>query len=219
MEERGRPYDTLGDRVGTDATFGSFEAFLQGLRSLNWSAPRPAHQRVEHLLKRLDRDRRPLVEEVRAWQPGGDQRISRETSTHYKWFVHEDATQRFIIWLHEYKTASIRGNRHAVIPHNHRYWFSSLVLSGGFTSQSFVRGTDGGRLVWGADLNVAAGEVFTIPPDQIHALTRLEDDTMTLIVQGRPVREYSEAYDAPTGEAQRFYDLDARLPWLQSRIT
>ncbi|MDQ1463307.1 MAG: hypothetical protein QOC73_248 [Actinomycetota bacterium] len=205
---------------GRDATpYKSFDEFLVDLEAIDWSVGIGPHQGVEALLRRLHRDRTALKERVRSWKPGGERRISRETSTHYKWFVHEDQDQRFTLWLHEYKPAGVRGTRHAVIPHNHRYWFSSLMLAGGFTSTSF-RARVGRPGVIPADrLSVAAGDVFTIPPDEIHALEAIEDGTLTLIVQGRPVRNYSEVYEPETGKTTRFYDMVARLPELQDRVT
>jgi len=57
---------------------------------------------------------------------------SRETPTHYKWYMGHTRDGSANVWLHEYKPAETRSSGYAQSVHNHRYPMSVLLLAGGY---------------------------------------------------------------------------------------
>lgn len=145
-----------------------------------------------------------------------DTERSVEKTTHYKWFLDEDAAGRFQIWLHEYKPKTHRREGHASVAHNHRFWLTSLILRGGFTDTRYEREGDSAAISPIESRRMEPGDTMVIDPDEIHSLSGLEDGTLSLIVQSKPIRSYSEVFER--GEVRRYYDLEAKLSDLQASL-
>lgn len=145
---------------------------------------------------------------------------SVEKTTHYKWFLSEDPARRFQIWLHEYKPSTHRREGHATVAHNHRFWLTSLILRGGFTDTRYERADEtdpeSGSLSPIDSRQMKSGDTMVLMPDEIHALSELRDGTLSLIVQGKPVRSFSEVFEG--GEVRRYSDLGAKLDDLRASL-
>lgn len=199
-------------------------SFLAILRGYDWARPAIAHEGARRALRGLLAQPGILRDEVQGWQEGIAERalLCHETSTHYKWFVDRDEHDRFIVWLHQYKPAEIRGERHAAVAHNHRYWFSSAIFAGGLHQRSFqvIDHDESGRpsLAPKGEVVLRAGDAYVVSPDEIHAMFHIEDGTLSLVVQGKAVRNYSEVFDTTTGAVTRFPDFMGQLPALLESV-
>lgn len=190
----------------------SLNATLDRIRDLDWGKVDTAQEQASSLLARCD-PRRLLADlkaELRqAIEPGR----SVEKSTHYKWLIAEDSGRRFEFWLHEYKPSTHRRTGHATVPHNHRFWLTSLILRGGFDDIRYkrsVRRSGGESMIEPVtSRSMRTGDTMVISPDEIHSLAALRDGTLSLIVQSRAVRSYSEVFE--DGAVKRYSDLDAKL--------
>lgn len=143
---------------------------------------------------------------------------SVEKTTHYKWFLGGGPGKGFELWLHEYKPRNLRRTGHATVAHNHRFWLTSLILSGGFTDTRYARiSGDVEPLIEPiAQRSMDPGSTMVIDPEEIHSLTALQDRTISLVVQSRPVRSYSEVFE--DGEVRRYFDLEAKLAELRESL-
>ncbi|HVY78474.1 MAG TPA: hypothetical protein VG898_08220 [Solirubrobacterales bacterium] len=185
---------------------------IEQIGALDWSHLGEAHRDTAEIFDRLD-PKRLLVELQLSLGEIVDPVRSVEKTTHYKWFVAADPRDRFKLWLHEYKPKELRREGHAVIPHNHRFWLSSLILRGGFTDSRYRRveqpppRTDWIELE--ATRSMSVGSTMILAPEEIHALADVGDGTVSLIVESAPVRSYSEVFEG--GSVRRYYDLEAKL--------
>lgn len=198
---------------------GSLRSLHAELSALDWSTPAHAHAEAERLLHGLGEQPTQVVREVEQWAAQLRLRALQchETSSHLKWFVGAGASAEFILWLHQYKPAAARRGRHAEIAHNHRYWFSSVLLSGGFTEREYQPVFEHGRLASLELVGTArrqAGEAYTVPADKVHSLEAIDDGTLTLLVQGSVVTTFSRVYDLERTEIQTFQDFEGHFPGL-----
>ena len=143
---------------------------------------------------------------------------SVEKTTHYKWFLGEGPDRDFELWLHEYKPRRLRRPGHATVAHNHRFWLTSLILRGGFTDTRYARVEGEGEPLIKpvAQRSMDLGNTMVIDPEEIHSLAALQDKTISLVVQSRPVRSYSEVFEE--GEVRRYFDLEAKLAELRESL-
>lgn len=143
---------------------------------------------------------------------------SVEKSSHYKWFLGEGPGRDFELWLHEYKPGNLRRTGHATVAHNHRFWLTSLILRGGFSDTRYARAEGGSEALLKpiARRSMEPGGTMVIDPEEIHSLSDLRDGTLSLVVQSRPVRSYSEVFE--NGEVQRYSDLEAKLAELRESL-
>jgi hypothetical protein len=170
-----------------------------------------------------------IAQQLAAWVAGLRPRQIREIlnrsvekSTHYKWFLGEHRSD-YTVWVHQYRPASVfvSSNRFAASIHNHRYPFVSRVLSGSLCVSTFdVSSSDAAR---GVSLRneqaLDVGDVMLLNSNDVHRIDRVYDDTVTIVVQGPPVRHYSTRFDPRNGRSERIYDLDALFPNLTSAFT
>jgi predicted metal-dependent enzyme (double-stranded beta helix superfamily) len=189
------------------------------IASLDWGESSSAQREASAVLGGIDIP--PLLGEFKTrLDELIDVEKSVEKTTHYKWFLSEDPESRFQVWLHEYKASTHRREGHATVAHNHRFWLTSLILRGGFTDTRYERIEDGER----NGLSISAiesrkmrsGETMVLSPDEIHSLGELRDGTLSLVVQSKPVRSYSEVFEG--GEVRRYRDLGAQLAELRSSL-
>jgi len=185
---------------------------------LDWDSLDVAHRDVSTIFAALDVE--SLLGELRAgFTEIADARGSAEKTTHYKWLLGKDEpAERFEVWLHEYKPSTHRREGHASVPHNHRFWLTSVILKGGFTDTRFERApSESDRLIAPSKVRtMSRGDTMVIAPEEIHALSELRDGTFSLIVQSKKTRDYSEVFEG--GEVRRYLDLDAKAADTQASI-
>ncbi|HET8566151.1 MAG TPA: hypothetical protein VFL77_06720 [Solirubrobacterales bacterium] len=188
---------------------------VDSLKAFTWSDRHEAHTQAACLFDGL----RP--EEVLA-QVRDDLSIeverSVEKTTHYKWFLGEGSERSFELWLHEYKPSNLRRTGHATVAHNHRFWLTSLILRGGFSDTRYARveGEGDAHIEPIRRRPMEAGNTMVIGPDEIHSLSDLRDGTISVVVQSRPLRSFSEVFE--NGEVRRYSDLEAKLAELRASL-
>jgi hypothetical protein len=193
---------------------------LDLLATLDWSTPAEAHARASAIFASIDV--RALLDDLGSGLARTvDVERSVEKTTHYKWFVAEDRAAGYQLWLHDYKPRTHRRQGHAAVAHNHRFWLTSLILRGGFTDNRFRRASvagDGERtgIERIGSRRMQSGDTMVLEPDDIHALSELQDGTLSLIAQGHPVRNYSEVFE--DGVVRRYPDLGAKLHELRHSL-
>jgi len=188
------------------------EESIDRLAAIDWSRSESAHREAARVLEALDAE--ALLTELKVdLEAMVDPGRSSEKTTHYKWLVDDDPGGRFKLWLHEYKPSELRREGHAAIPHNHRFWLSSVILRGGFTDSRFRRvERPDPQTDWiepQTSRSMSVGNTMTLAPEEIHALGDLRDGTVSLIVEGEAVRSFSEVFEG--GTMRRYYDLEAKL--------
>ncbi|MFJ2769234.1 hypothetical protein [Streptomyces sp. NPDC087300] len=152
---------------------------------------------------------------------------SRETPTHFKWALYRGPRSGLTLWLHEYKPPDLVDAAYVEAPHNHRYGFTSLILTGGYLHTRFLvepAGQDRARVTDVRPQVLAPGDTYTLTPDDWHNVTRAREGTVTLIAQNRPTRAYSTSLDtapdaplgARTGTLRCHYPVEARWRTLRS---
>jgi hypothetical protein len=113
---------------------------------------------------------------------------SRETTTHFKWLLACDRSHRRKIWLHEFKPACERRPGYASTVHNHRYPFTVVTLSGGYTNKRYrVAYEETSLRVTSCDVvrseELLQGSTYSMQPDEYHSVDDIEDGTQTLIME------------------------------------
>jgi hypothetical protein len=118
-------------------------------------------------------------------------RQSRETTSHFKWLIAADRGGQARVWLHEFKPAHERRPGYASTVHNHRYAFTSTVLSGSYANHRYRVAFDPETLAvtaydsLGSDALVP-GDSYSMSPDEYHRVDDIEDGTRTLITEFAP---------------------------------
>lgn len=190
------------------------------LDSLNWDDMLATSSRLEQLLTRINNSRQALRDAFRSIPRERLEDIadlSHETTTHYKWYVLGDPKRRYIVWLHDYKPESLRRPGYAEVPHNHRYWFTSLILAGGFRHHIYkvVRNELDPHTYKSIDLIATSshekGTIYSIDPETVHSLSELKEPTLTLVVQSRPYKQYSEVFSLHDHKIQHYYAFSSRI--------
>ena len=139
---------------------------------------------------------------------------SREPSTHFKWLIFRDPLFRFEVWLHEYKNKELLRPGYAVVPHNHVYHFSSLILSGGFKHVSYAvsrSGDDEATLRVADERSFSRSMIYTLTCDEVHSLDDIQEGTTTLIVNSASKKAFSEEFNLKTGRVVKHYPLPVRV--------
>ena len=148
--------------------------------------------------------------------------LSRETPTHYKWHMGSAPDNSFTIWLHEYKPHATRSGGYAQTIHNHRYPMSALLLAGGYRYTRFAvqAGKDQHAAVrtTGSE-RIAGGSIYSMRESDFHSVTEIEDGTVSLLVQGRPLLPHSISVDADSRRVSYHVPIEGRLENLRSTLT
>jgi predicted metal-dependent enzyme (double-stranded beta helix superfamily) len=192
---------------------------MSEIASLDWEESAVAQREASSVFAAIDIP--GLLGELKSGlDEVADVERSVEKTSHYKWFLAEATTKRFQVWLHEYKPSTHRREGHATVAHNHRFWLTSLILRGGFTDTRYERSVESdpgsGSISPVDSRRMEAGDTMVLAPDEIHALSELRDGTLSLIVQGKPVRNFSEVFEG--GEVRRYVDLGAKLADLRASL-
>lgn len=165
---------------------------------------------------------RQLVVAQLEYDPLQVARLSRETTTHYKWMLASDQMQGTTVWLHEFKSACERRSGFATTVHNHRYPFTAIVLSGGYTNLLYEVSFDPRSLhVERCEVierrQLGEGLAYSMEPDEFHALDDIQDGTKTLIMEFAAVNAVSFSYDLIGDRMTKHLTLEARLRDLLQR--
>ena len=148
---------------------------------------------------------------------------SKETTTHDAWCLADDPADEFSLWLHLYKPQRDWRAGYANTVHNHRYHFSTTILTGSYLHQRFDARLDpGGREVRGARLTETvirrAGSHEVMLSEQFHRIPRAEDGTITFLVKSSPVRPWSLSYDPGRGTSWQHTSRRERLTELAEHL-
>jgi hypothetical protein len=139
---------------------------------------------------------------------------SRETPTHYKWHLRTIGQDAYEIWLHEYKPPTSRSSVFSQRVHNHRYGFTSIVLSGGFLHSLYEVtpcATGACTVMCSSSQELTAGMVYSLTAEEFHSVTQVRNRTVTLVAQQRPTRTFSYSVDSETNVLIRHDPIEYRL--------
>lgn len=148
--------------------------------------------------------------------------LSRETPTHYKWHMCTVPDKSFSIWLHEYKPRATRSDGYAQTIHNHRYPMSALLLAGGYRYTQFVVHVGKEQQASAQTVSsqlVTAGSIYSMQERDFHSVTEIQDGTVSLIIQGRPLRPFSISVDAESRRVSYHVPIEGRLENLRSILS
>lgn len=142
---------------------------------------------------------------------------SRETPTHYKWHLCTIGQAAYEIWLHEYKPLTGRSSVFSQRVHNHRYGFTSIVLSGGFLHSLYevTPYADDCAVVRTSCRELLAGMAYSLTAEEFHSVTQVRNRTVTLVAQQRPARTFSYSVDSETNTLLRHDPIEYRLDSLR----
>lgn len=148
---------------------------------------------------------------------------SRTTGTHDKWFLgggkYSGAAGRtYMVWLHDYFSPEKFGtsSNFAASVHNHRYGFTSRVVSGGMDIVEFQNPDNSeSPLATKREFVIRSGETMSVLPKDIHRIVSVEPGTRTLLVQGPARSMYSTVYH-PDGTLDRVYGHHALFNAMRS---
>ncbi|MFD3930034.1 hypothetical protein [Streptomyces sp. NPDC058614] len=200
------------------------------IAGLPWSEdPDRAHVEARKL---LEEEGEGLARRISLWLSALDQRdvdslLSRSMyrSSHHKWCLGGDHHD-YVVWLHQYKEPAefAEAEGFAASTHNHRYGFSSRVVSGGLHATWFNvvgqdnvehRGFDGGgnahvELRPANQTWLRAGDVVTLDHHDIHQIDEVAARTCTLLIQGPVRRDFSTVFN-PSGGPVKIIDAHETL--------
>jgi len=212
------------DDAETGCSFPSLQGLADRLRDA--VGQQVAHERFTcwvraqpDLLEQLRADLRALSQRQAAVLAAG----SREVTTHFAWRLLYEKTEPFSIWLHEYKPQRDWLPGYANTVHNHRYDFSTTVLTGGYwhewfdveldSSGEFVRGvTSAGSQA------LLPGMACAVTADRFHRIPRVKDGTTTFLIKSRPVKTWSLSFDPYTRVSRRHVPVEVRVCDLAERL-
>jgi len=196
------------------------EKIINPLEDFDWTDLTVAHRAIEGLLHELKNNRHWLREEFLNHSPAErfeTAMSSREPTTHFKWLIFRDPRCLFEAWIHEYKGAELLRPGYAIVPHNHVYDFTSLILNGGFKhiSYSISRDQVDPGLVNDCrvsdEFSITKDQVYTLGSDQIHSLTEIQPQTTTMVINSRSRKPFSEEFNLITRRIVRHYPLPSRV--------
>jgi hypothetical protein len=148
--------------------------------------------------------------------------LSRETPSHYKWHLLAIDNVCMHVWLHEYKQGGTCSHGYAQSIHNHRYPMAALLLTGGYCYTNYAVQVASDNLH--ADVRVistrqlSGGSVYSMTPNEFHSVTEIQDGTVSLMIQGKPVRTYSTSVDSHSLRMTRHTPIEYRLANLRSAL-
>ena len=151
-------------------------------------------------------------------------RLSFETSTHFKWRIYETNNKVFQLFLHEYKQKDLMRPGYAITPHNHRYWFASRIINGGFNHIKYSISEKEKDSFNPECVSISENRLFSrddayqLKVGEIHSLNNIDEKTITLVVQSHPIREYSEEYRLDSGRVIKHIPTSSRQEKLLSLL-
>lgn len=144
---------------------------------------------------------------------------SRETPTHYKWHLRTIGQDAYEIWLHEYKSLTGPSSVFSQRVHNHRYGFTSIVLSGGFLHSLYEvtpYAPGACTVACNSSRELTAGMAYSLTAEEFHSVTQVRSRTVTLVAQQRPTRTFSYSVDSETNVLLRHDPIEYRFDSLRT---
>ena len=167
-------------------------------------------------------DFRAELERLNDWEFHAILLRSRETPTHYKWHLGTAPDKSFTIWLHEYKPGAIRSGGYAQTIHNHRYPMTALLLTGGYRCTQYevshTAADEAAEVRTISSRQITGGAIYSMRESDFHSVTEIQDGTVSLLVQGRPLRPYSISVDAQSCRVSRHVPIEGRINNLRSTL-
>lgn len=187
------------------------------MRGVSWSDPASGAARTHEVLESRDL-RLGVSAEVDSWTRDGigvRELLSHDTATHLKWFVAYSAENGVAMWLHQYKASDGQQKDFGVSVHNHRYWFVSTVLYGGYEHVRYALDENDSPIAVSRELYEPPNS-YIMDPNEIHRLDQIQFPTLTLIVQGPAIRHHSTVFSHDG--TRQFPDFEARAGALRAEM-
>jgi hypothetical protein len=148
---------------------------------------------------------------------------SRETTTHFAWCLRDQPAEGFTCWLHEYKPQRDWRPGYADSVHNHRYHFSTTIVTGGYLHERYVATVEPTtHMISSVELvdrvTCRVGDAGMMLANEFHRIPEALDKTMTFLVKSREVVRWSLSYDPTTRTSHQHIPVESRLDDLASRI-
>jgi predicted metal-dependent enzyme (double-stranded beta helix superfamily) len=185
-----------------------FDKLIGQLEQLNWNEVENAMPQVAHILSNSYESIESLKEDlanISREQYSQTIAHSADLSSHKKFFVYRSEQQKFSIWINQFKTERKSGFANSI--HNHRYWFASVPLKGGFIQNIHDRLSS--RII--KTERIEQGKAYYISPNAVHSFDEIFPETVTLLVRSRAYFPYSESYDEQTETVKRHYSLASKI--------
>lgn len=185
---------------------------VEQLSSLDWSSEKVALATTRSILSTGEVPGKVIEQEFAVWKrnegAASTELLSRETPTHWKWFVGGDLHGP-LLWIHEYKPSNTRRSGYAQSIHDHRYSFCSSIVHGGYVHRTFALQHHRKPTLRDARTLVAPC-IYVLDADDVHSISDIQDGTLTLIVQAPKRRGYSTEYFTDGTAPHRHYDFASR---------
>jgi hypothetical protein len=192
----------------------NFDRLDSILDTIEWSRDSVAQKQINAFLSGFAPEQGAFWQQLKRFAQSQQtklERLSVETPTHFKWLIYFSGEYHYRVWLHLYKPVMSRGSGYAIIPHNHRYSFTSLILRGGFCSTEYeIKHRDGSvfsECVAVKRNRLETGKIYTLSSESVHALSDFIHPCATLIVQNPPVKTYSESFNPGSGQISVHHQL------------
>ncbi|HEX8279037.1 MAG TPA: hypothetical protein VF540_10095 [Segetibacter sp.] len=192
------------------------QSLIKKLNSLNWDNLQVSFPLIENLLNEMYSTKKENLQEyLKNITPSEFRKIadqSAEATTHYKWVLYSSRKYGYSIRLHEYKNIEMQREGYANTIHNHRYWFASLILNGGYRhrvypSDVFVKK----EINFVSDTKYSKGNHYYLNPEVIHSVNEVEKNTLTLIITSKAVRDFSTSLDISDNRVIDHYHFTSRF--------
>jgi hypothetical protein len=193
--------------------------FIKRLETLSWNSPGEAIHVAAALMSDVSCEH--IQSLLMAWSDVTLDRCaweSHETSTHFKWLLHRGSADAFQVWLHEYKPQSLLRTGYADSIHDHRYWFASKLMAGGFTQTTYHVSEHADETFDVQEIgkmSYDAGTIYIVDPDAVHTLSDFKHPTMTLLIRSRATKPFSTEIRASEGRVIHYYPLRTRIRLLR----
>jgi hypothetical protein len=146
---------------------------------------------------------------------------ARETATHYVWPVYAAASGHSVV-INEFKEPEHMVAGYATTLHNHRYSFTSLMLSGRYRQvRCAVEMNEFGQATGLHELgndDVTEGSIVAIDHNMFHRLADIKDRTITLVIRCPAVKESSISVDIRTLRTSRHLPAETRVVQLMDAL-
>lgn len=189
---------------------------LSTLDELSTSDPSAVHA-ARRVLELASVETEEIADTIEGMTAGWYESLTKrchETPTHFKWFLGESRQSRFTLWVHEYKESEGHGGWAESI-HDHRYGFTSMILSGGFTQEFYsavpvlVDSHARFEITQTGERQETSGTMYECVPATIHRLSDVAPGTTTLLVKAPASKPFSTSFDS-TGSYKRHYPFIER---------
>jgi predicted metal-dependent enzyme (double-stranded beta helix superfamily) len=185
-----------------------FDKLIGQLEQLNWSEVENTMSKVTSILSKSFEHIESLkmgLAQISESQYSEMISHSADLNSHKKFFLYKSEEQKFSIWINQFKPERKSGFANSI--HNHRYWFASVPLKGGFI-QNIHDGLSS-KII--KVERIEHGEAYSIFPNTVHSFADIFPETVTLLVRSRAYFPYSESYDEQTETVRRHYSLASKI--------